>query len=448
MITVREFLNLHSILMAVVESELGQPALFPDVVKDVLDQKDGDTERPIPDPVLRWLGLLDLAVNPHLLRKHMKDQTEVDEATIRAFLRFLVSRQPRSQSDRDKVDWLATYLFQAREERTKKPTGWPKTEVQEILQGIPFPHLSEEAGELLGEVSSLLEEIKYFEKFSQITDSRIIQRGRELKNRFGEDFFHPDVLIPIINYNLVFGKKFHGLLQETMQKVQESASRQTESGGPDAQELLRTDYRATADAFRHLTELGRERGPAKAAAGSAASRNRPGPSDPEGAGELSEAKERMRELGIDIAVEERNLQRRTGELKVLVKAHPVLSSLPGAWAPLPLQEWESNAFRTDYSGSEQSFRVEFARQVSRAIAILSLIDEELPAYHGKKGTEFLWKKHYDTLLYLFQEGRWHKERLTRLAADSEGKGLTGKAKQLLQTAAKLEAGLAKAEAIF
>ena len=134
---------------------------------------------------------------------------------------------------------------------------------------------------------------------------------------------------------------------------------------------------------------------------------------------------------------------------MLVKAHPGMSSLPGAWASLPLQEWESNSFRTDYAESEQSFRGEFARQVCHAIAILSLIDEELPAYHEKKkGTEFVWKKHYDTLLYLFQEGRTHKERLTRLAADCEGKGLIGKAKQLLQTAEKLETGLGKAAAIF
>ena len=132
MITVREFLDLHSILMAIVERELGHPPLIPEVVKDVLVRKDGGAEMPISDPLLRWLGLLDLAVNPDLLRKHMKDQGEVDEATIRAFLRFLVFRQPHSQSDRDKVDWLVTYLFQAREERTKQPTGWPRTEVQDL----------------------------------------------------------------------------------------------------------------------------------------------------------------------------------------------------------------------------------------------------------------------------------------------------------------------------
>lgn len=451
MITEQEFLDLHSMLIAIVEKEMGHPVPFPEVVEDVLAQKAGDSEAPIPDPVLRWLALLDLAVNPHLLRRHMKEQVEVDEATIRAYLRFLVSRKSHSQFDRDKVDWLATYLFQAREERTKTPTGWPKAEVQEILQGISFPPLGDEAGAMLAEVSSLLEEIKYFEKFTQITDSRIIQRGREVKNRFGELFFHPDVLTPIMNYNLVFGKKFHSLLQDTMQKVHEFASRQPEDDSPDAQELLLTDYRANSDAFRHLSEWGRKQAGEKITApfGSAPWYDSSAPSSPEGAAKISEAEERMMELGIDIAREERNLQRRTEELRALLKSHPTMSSLPGGWAPLPLQEWESSAFRRDYDKSESSFRGEFARQVCHAIVILWLIGEELPAYQDKKkGTEYVWKKHYDTLFYLFQEGRLHKERMTQLSAASQEKGLTERATQLLQTAEKLEEGLAKVGVIF
>ena len=79
--------------------------------------------------------------------------------------------------------------------------------------------------------------------FSQITDSRIIQRGRELKNQFEEEFFHPDVLTPIVNYSLLFGKIFHAMLQETMQKVHGLARGQPDSNTPDPDELLRSDYR-------------------------------------------------------------------------------------------------------------------------------------------------------------------------------------------------------------
>lgn len=448
MITAREFFELHSILTAIVEKELERPAPVPEAVKQVLVQ--GAADRPVPDDVLPWVALLDLAVNPHLLRRQMK-QNGADEATIRALLRFLVGKTSHSQSDRDKVDWLATFFFQAREERTKQPTGWPKNMVQEILSGFQFPAISGEAEELLSEVSSLLEEIRYFEKFVQITDSRIIQRGRDLKNRFGDEFFHPDVLAATINYNLVFGKKFHALLQETMQKVRVFAS-QIESGPRDEKELLHEDYRSTGDALQHLGELGRKHASEKAAsrqpgAASASPAVRRAPErSPSGGGVESE--EKLKDLGIDVEAEKLAVKKRIEELAVRIKANPAMNLVPCALGPVALSEWELNAFRTGYPESEQSFRAEFTRALTKAIAIVSLIHDELPAYDEKKATEYLWKKHYDTLLYLLQEGRCHKENVTNLSAATEKKGLIDKAKQLLQTAQKLEAALGKLAGIF
>ena len=65
-----------------------------------------------------------------------------------------------------------------------------------------------------------------------------------------------------------------------------------------------------------------------------------------------------------------------------------------------------------------------------------------------RDTEYLWKKHYDALLYLLHEGRRHKDTLARLPSVSQQKGLLEKSKQLLLTAAKLETTLAEVAAIF
>jgi len=447
LITVREYAELHSTLTAIAEKELRYPIPVPEAVKAVLAPGDGNS--PVPEPALAWLALLDLAVNPALLRLHLKQQGD-DETCLRSFLRFMVGRKPHRQSDRDKVDWLATYLFQAREERTKEPTGWPKAEIAAILQGFDFPPLSQDAESLLGDVSSLLEEIRYFDRFSQITDSRIVPRGRELKNRFGDELFHPDVLAAVINYNLVFGKKFHALLHQTMQKVHEFASR-LGSGAPDTSNLLQTDYRSTSDTLRHLSELGRKQesekppGP-RAPAITAEPAPRPGARKV--AGDATGSVEQLKELGIDVDMEAFALKKRAEELAVRLRANPGVSALPGAFAALPLLEWEAAAFRSGYPLSEQSFRADFARGVCHAIAILSLADDELLKYQEKKGTEYLWKKHYDALLYLLQEGRAHKERLIAMAVATEKKGLLEKAKQLLQTAGKLEAGFGRIAAIF
>jgi len=187
---------------------------------------------------------------------------------------------------------------------------------------------------------------------------------------------------------------------------------------------------------------------ASAPAGPATAQRPPTAARLERAGQPSEVEEQLTELGINVALEALSLRRRKEEIKTRLKTNPSLKSLPGPLTSLALMDWESIAFRSDYPDTEESFRVEFARGICHAVSILVRIDEELAAYHEKKGTEYLWKRHYDSLLYLLQEGRLHKQRLGQLAVASERKGSIERAKQLLHTADRLESGLIKVAAIF
>ncbi len=429
--------------MSIVQRELGHPAPFPEQVQEVLNKADSaSSSQPASEPAQQWLALLDMAVQPQPLRGYLKEH-DVGEPALQAMIRFLVAKKNHSQADRDKVDWLVTHLFKVREEQSNNLTGWVKSAMEDILKGIAFSPLSANAQAAMAEIPALLDEVRYFESFSQITDSRIIQRGRELKNQFGEEFFHPDVLTPIVNYNLLFGKIFHAMLQETMQKVHGLARGQPDSNTPDPDELLRSDYRSTADAFRQLTELGREQESKKTAANARADS-----AQTDSGKSAVEWERQMKNLGVDPAIQAAHLRNRMQELTVRLRAKQTITALPMFGKPLALYDWESSAFRTEYAESEQTFRVEFARSLCHAISIISRIQEELNSYREKKNTEYLWKKHYDSLLYLLYEGRQHKDTLARLSSISQQKGLLEKSKQLLLTAEKLETTLSEVADIF
>ena len=406
-------------------------------------------KEPIPESLHRWLGLLDLAVNPHMLRSRLQEE-ETSAAALQALVRFLVSRPAHSQTDRDKVDWLLTHFFQKREEKSKRPVGWVRLDLERMLAGLEFPALSGDVESLLNEVAALLDEVRYFESFGQITDSRIIQRGRDIKSQFGESFFHPEVLAALVNYNLLFGKRFHALLQQTMQKVQAFAH-QTGDHPPDTADLLRSEYRSTTEAFQRLGSIGREKPEEaerkRAATGTVSAGRHPIPAlDPSAGGATVGAQ--LKDLGIDPQPQEARVNNRRHELAMRLRSAPNILSIPMPLATLTFNEWEATAFRTEYAEREQTFRAEFAASVCRAIAIISLIYEELPLYLEKKGSEYLWKKHYDALVYLLYEGRQHKEALVHLSASSHRKGLIEKSRQLLITADKLESNLARVASAF
>jgi hypothetical protein len=431
--TIKEFRDVHTIYQTLLQGELKHAFPLPQLAEALLDpKKTPDESQPVPRTAEEWLGLLDLAITPHMMRSYFNERG-TEDALLRGLIRFIASKKSHSQEDRDKVDWLATHLFKLREEQKKRPTSWPKTEVMEILDGFEFPMLSRYAEDLLMEMPALLDEVKYFEHFNQVTDSRIIQRARDLKNQFGDEFFNPDVLAAIVNYNLFFGSKFNLLMQETMRQVHDFA--QTgDSRPPTKAEIMDSDYRLTSDALRKLSEMGRK----EVVAG--------------GIGNLSSQEatpeQQLKQLGVDVEQEVLYLRNRTEELTMRLRSNLNMTSVPNSFAPLVLSEWEAAAFRTLFPESEQSFRADFARGLCRAITLIYRIYEEIPQYLEKKGTEYLWKRHYDSLVYLLYEGRNQKETLNQLAAASDGRGLPEKTRQLQETIHKLDTGLAKVAELF
>ena len=434
MINLSEFLLLHEVFIGIVEKELGHPIPLP---QDIREAKSATAEQATSEPCRQWLALLDLAISPHKLRGYVATN-DPEEPTLVALVRFLVFKRPHSEIDRDKLDWLLTHLFKKREERRGSPTGWPRKEIQEILAGVEFPPLGREAEDQLMEVPALLDEIKYFTSFHQITDSRAVERGRSMKNHFGEEFFHPDVLAAIVNYNLLLGKKFYGLIQEVSQKVHEFAQSGQGEATPDTKELLQDDYRATANAFRDLGEIDRKELPPAP----------PPPPTTEETATKTSLEQQLRHLGVNPDQEYLNLRNRIQELSMKFRSNLQTATVPNQVTPVHLHEWETGAFRAKYADDEETFRAEFARTVCHAIALVSRIYEEIPLYSEKKGSEFHWKKHYDSLVFLLYEGRKHKELLLSLSAASDQRGLHEKAKQLQVTAEKLNTAVEKAAGVF
>ena len=439
MITVSEFSLLHTVFSGIVEKELGHPIPLPQEVREAAGGRNPSPNQAASESCAHWLALLDLAISPHKLRGYVAAE-DPEEPTLLALVRFLVFKKAHSEIDRDKVDWLFTHLFKRREERRGSPTGWPRKEIQEILAGVEFPPLGRKAEDQLMDVPALLDEIKYFRSFHQITDSRAVERGRSMKNQFGEDFFHPDILAAIVNYNLLLGKKFYGLIQEVSQKVHEFAKSGQGGTAPDTKELLQGDYRSSANAFRDLGELGRkEPGPVSPVPAS------PAAAEPAAPTSLDS---QLRQLGVDPEQESLHLRNRIQELSMRFRSNLQTATVPNSVTPVHLQEWEAGAFRSKYPETEETFRAQFARDICHGIAIISRIYEEVPLYLEKKGSEFHWKKHYDALVFLLYEGRRHKESLLKLAETSRQRGLREKAKQLQVTAEKLEASVEKVAGVF
>ncbi|MBI4460462.1 MAG: hypothetical protein HY648_10450 [Acidobacteria bacterium] len=449
-LTVKEYVQVHNILSAVVEHKLGNLRVIPERTKELLQARDAHSSEEA-DTTTRqqWLKLLDLAVTPFELRSYVTEAAP-DEQALQLLIRFLIFKESHSQADIEKVDWLLTHLFRSREQKGQQQGAWYKNEIQDLLGNTEPLSLSRETEELLAEIPPLLEEIRYAEKFAKLTEARVVERGRELKNRFGEEFFHPIVLAAIVNYNLLVEKQFQKLFREAAQQAPKTGELRETVLDPD--KVLQTDYRAVTQAFWQVGESERKRMEEEEAERQKAKdlqemlETAPATMRPEPTADES-FEQKLARRGVDARRQAQRLRDRHGDMTARFQKNPTFTSMPTGTGVLALTDWEANALRLDFFKGDESFRAQIAREISYSMAIVVSIQEELAGYYATKGTEHLWKTHCEALCYLFHEGERQAEPLEKLVAESRKRGLLEKSNQIAQTAAKLHSALAKIRAL-
>lgn len=433
MVTVAEFREIHSLFLAILQPQLEHPLFLPEGVMQTGTEEDSSASpQGVPENAMAWLEIVGAAISLHWLRRYAREHG-IAEPASRALLRFWIAKKTHFPEDHEKVDWLATYLFKAREQESKEPTGWVKSELQLLLKGIPSSPLGPDAQSLLGELPPLLDDARYLGAFSQITDSNILERGREMKAQLGDDLFNPVALAAVVNYNLVLGRKFDELLDRAILHARDAAP---STSVHQLTEALRNDYRSNAGVIQQLADLTRKQLTEKAEV-------------QVGSGPEPLLDQQLKRLGIDSTHEASKVRGRLRDLATKLMADPTIRSIRICGSPLSLQEWEVNAFRSLTTKREENLQGAFARSVSRAIAILVRIIEELYAYESKKGAgDASWKKHQDALFYLLYEGRGHRAALLQLSSLHRKSDLPEMAQQLVSTAEKLEANLARLDELF
>src|SRR5439155_26202754 len=246
----------------------------------------GELDQHFPDPLARirgWIKLFDLAVTPSMLRQSLTPETDPEIAET--LLRHYARKKASTEVDRDKTDFVATFLYR----NPRVPGQWerigytldgvvpvPPFEIAliEILADSESPQLLEDYVSVLPEFDALRQELESCDTLEALTDSGIVQRGRDLKQALGVCCYHPGVLAAIGPYNAAVGKKLEELFRATTRQLKSFAESVQREGGDvnsavegkvtvqhlaliEEGEILRTEYVAAQEKFRRVSKVKR-----------------------------------------------------------------------------------------------------------------------------------------------------------------------------------------------
>ncbi|HET7209347.1 MAG TPA: hypothetical protein VFI95_22415 [Terriglobales bacterium] len=404
----------------------------------------------------RWLQLLDMAVTPAMVRSALTPDTDPEIAE--GLLRYYARKAEPSDSDRDKTDLIATFLY-----RNPRVAGqWerrgyaldgaspiPPFEIAmtEIMSDGEAPSLSGEEMQRLADLDLLRAKAEVFRDFGAFLDSGLANEIRQLKRSLGRSFYHPSVLAYLAPFNVAFGKKFDTLFRGASFEIKKFAELIEERGGSivgqvdgvdvtvdlvasmDEDEILRTDYSTSLDRFRRVIKLKRSLEAQPKLRAAAAAAGAPIVTPPFVHGPLGDAAKPPRPAAPpkpavpatsdprQIALEETKLRSVEESIRAWIRAaNPKLREIvPMTSSNLILTAAEADAYCADYL-DEDSLRADHARVLVRVVAIVARLSTEIGELKRKRLTPSA-KPHADALLLLLAAAKTAQEN-AQLVLDS------------------------------
>jgi hypothetical protein len=340
-------------------------------------------------------------------------------------------------------------------------------EVYTFLGDEEVVQLPEEHRQLLREFPFVRQEVDEMRTFDELMDSGVIQRVREIKQRFGKSFYHPRVLATIAEYNVYFGQHFDELFKQTAQHIKSFAATVQEQGGSimsrvdgdvtvkhltevKESEVLNAEYGSAQESFRKISMFkkavdtrtrsgSRPMAPGQEHHAPAISTGRSPGHAPASALAVSVPWIEQVPSAINPAVEQGKLRTMEDSIRnfVLAADPKAANIVPLRNGNLVLSSAEVDAFRADYGG-EKSFRADYAASLRTIMALQGRFLAEIFEFKARQGSAYLWKPHADALTWLVTAAQKVEQQCGEILKVANQRGLADKAAILNASVQKLK----------
>jgi hypothetical protein len=407
----------------------------------------------------RWMNVLNMAVTTDMYRNALNENTSA--RTVEALLRYYAWKEKHFPGERDKADLLVTFLFKrskADVSDTESARHARRTFEAKLVGMLGDEPLPDHYAQLAREFEVIRLEVDEMSDFDKLVESGIIARVREMKESFGDMFYHPRVLAAVAVHNAAFGEQFGKLFKAASAKIQDFAQKVREGNAAadeklaaqmaklDGAMVLNDEYQRAQAHFHEISRYKKVAETRAEPARRAQASVRPmttaaRPEKPASAAVLEAQR------GMLAQIEDGKLKTVEDAIRnfVLAAGPRPTCLMPLRNVNLPMVAAEIEAFRTDF-GTEKSFRADFAGTHRRVVVVLARMVSELKDFQTKQNSEFLWKPHADSVSFLLTVASSALEAAEKMMKIADDRGLKEKAAGLRHSATRLRGEMRTAAA--
>ena len=182
------------------------------------------------DRISSQLLRADDQVSASLVRRFFEKLKLQDESIVHFLIKFYFYAEAVDGDRRDKLDYLFTRIG---EDFLPDRTEYSSRESLEFRERIialvsllrPIDAPQEEVVRLIRAIRSIRDDIRTANAFEELTERNLLKNARLFKHRLGHLYFHPDILMSVVELNVATKNKFLKLYSDEEHRIVDDAVR-------------------------------------------------------------------------------------------------------------------------------------------------------------------------------------------------------------------------------
>jgi hypothetical protein len=187
------------------------------------------------DRISTQLLRADDQVSASVVRRFFEKLKRQDESIVHFLIKFYLYADAVEGDRRDKLDYLFTRIGEDFLPNRTEYSSRDSLEFREriialvsLLRTIDAPQ--DEVVRLIRAIRSIRDDIQSAQAFEELTERNLLKNARLFKHRLGHLYFHPDILMAIVELNVATKNKFLKLYSEEEHRIVDDAQKLIEHG--------------------------------------------------------------------------------------------------------------------------------------------------------------------------------------------------------------------------
>ncbi len=174
-------------------------------------------------------------ISASLLRRFFEKLKKQDETIVQQLIKFYLYTDSVEGDHRDKLDFLFTRIGE--DFVAERGEYWSRDSLEfreriialvSLLRVVDAPQ--EEVVRLIRAVRSIRDDIQSANAFEDLTEKNLLKNARMFKHRLGDLYFHPDILLAIVELNVATKNKFNRLYAEDEDRIVDDSQKLIDHG--------------------------------------------------------------------------------------------------------------------------------------------------------------------------------------------------------------------------